>query len=683
MKPGIFFCLAFSPITLLAQPVFTQTGQDLRGPFIESFSDSTHAEAAAADIDGDGDLDLLLADDSGGGINRGSVAFLNDGQGFFSASSQRIGDGTAETLATADLNGDGLSDLVLGNTSNSVNTDEVYFNNGTGYFELSQTLADSRARDVITGDFDGVNGIDLLIAAATGFVGGAQNLLYLNNGDGTFGEPVMLGAANPSFGAAAGDLDGDGDLDVFIANTGGNRVLLNVAGTLTDSGATYGNSQSAAVALGDLDGDGDLDAVTANAGLLTGTVNGEPNRIWLNNGTGGFADSGLALDSLRSESVALADVDGNGSLDIWFGNLDEQDSLWLNSSGNFTRAEVNLGPRNFSRSVVAADFDADGDPDFAVTDFTGNRVWLNGDLNGEPGVSIAPVRAVSDELGVPRLFGLGGFPLGVPLLVVGGEAPGVTVGYQVTSPAGTTTSQIPVDRPGPAITINPVPLPEETPPYSAQLILTEDTTAPINGPALASYLILDLATITSNMPVGKGLGVGQACLATALCLAFGQAGFDPCGQSFKTGKGGFIPPSLNLPQLRRLRDEVMNPSPSGRYYSNLFYDNSTELIEVVFSHPTLAYDVAEAGRLWSPAIASELDGDGSYLITPEMGTIYREVTDQLKTFSSPELRQLIEQEDALIQPVSFVGKTAGEYWEAVTTARTEGLFRSGFEDQPF
>ncbi|MEM6574485.1 MAG: VCBS repeat-containing protein [Pseudomonadota bacterium] len=683
MKLSIILLLVLGTSTALAQPVFTETGQDLRGPFIEPFADSTHSDVAAADIDGDGDLDLLFADDSGGGIERGSVAFLNDGQGFFSASSQSIGDGIAEALSAADLNGDGLPDLVLANTSNNLNTDEVYLNNGTGFFELSQTLSASRARDVVTGDFDGNGSIDILIAAATGTVGGAQNLLYTNNGDGTFAEPTMLSATNPSFGAAVGDLDGDGDLDIFIANTGPNRVLLNVAGTLTDSGAGYGDSQTAAVALGDVDGDGDLDAITANAGLLSGTINGESNRVWLNNGTGGFTDSGVALDLLRSEAVALADIDGNGFLDIWFANLDEPDSLWLNSSGSFSRAEVALGASNFSQSVVAADFDGDTDADFAVTDFNGNRVWLNGDLSGEPGVSIAPVRAVSDEGGAPQLFGLGGFPLGIPLLVEGVDATSVTVGYQLTSATGTLSSQLVVSRPGPSTTINSVPLPEDTPPYSAQLLLTEDTTAPINAPALASYLILDLAAITSNAPAGKGLGIGQACLATALCLAFGQAGFDPCGQVFKTGKGGFIPPSLNLPQLRRLRDEVMIPTPSGRYYSNLFYDNSSELIEVVFSHPTLAYDVVEAGRLWSPAIDSELNGDGSFLITPEMGTIYGEVTDQLRAFSSPRLRQLIEREDALIQPMSFVGKTAGEYWEAVTTARTEGLFRSGFEDQPF
>ncbi|MEM6938416.1 MAG: VCBS repeat-containing protein [Pseudomonadota bacterium] len=203
MKLSFFLFLVLGTSTALAQPVFTETGQDLRGPFIEPFADSTHSDVAVADIDGDGDLDLLLADDSGGGIERGSVAFFNDGQGFFSASSQRIGDGIAEALSAADFDGDGLPDLVLANTSNNLNTDEVYLNNGTGFFELSQTLSASRARDVVTGDFDGNGSIDILIAAATGTVGGAQNLLYTNNGDGTFAEPTLLSATNPSFGAVS------------------------------------------------------------------------------------------------------------------------------------------------------------------------------------------------------------------------------------------------------------------------------------------------------------------------------------------------------------------------------------------------------------------------------------------------------------------------------------------------
>ncbi len=73
-----------------------------------------------------------------------------------------------------------------------------------------------------------------------------------------------------------GDVDGDGDLDAFVANLGANRVWLNQgSGTFTDSGQALGNHSSRGVTLGDVDGDGDLDAFVANA---------DANRVWLNQG---------------------------------------------------------------------------------------------------------------------------------------------------------------------------------------------------------------------------------------------------------------------------------------------------------------------------------------------------------------------------------------------------------------
>jgi len=87
---------------------------------------------------------------------------------------------------------------------------------------------------------------------------------------------------------------------------------------ISDSGQALGNSYSFGVALGDLDGDGDLDAWVAN-------YNG-PNRVWINQGgiqggaAGNFADSSQALGNSDSIDVALGDLDGDGDLDAWVAN---------------------------------------------------------------------------------------------------------------------------------------------------------------------------------------------------------------------------------------------------------------------------------------------------------------------------------------------------------------------------
>ncbi len=97
-----------------------------------------------------------------------------------------------------------------------------------------------------------------------------------------------------SYGISLGDVDGDGDLDAFVANVGANRVWLNQGnGTFIDSGQSLGSNLSYGVSLGDVDGDGDLDAFVANSGVFS-----KPNKIWLNQG---------GTREVQPDSLATAD----------------------------------------------------------------------------------------------------------------------------------------------------------------------------------------------------------------------------------------------------------------------------------------------------------------------------------------------------------------------------------------
>ena len=104
-----------------------------------------------------------------------------------------------------------------------------------------------------------------------------------------------------------------------------NRVWLNDGnGSFTDSGQTLGNSPSQKIGFGDIDGDGDLDAYVANA-------NGVPNKLWLNDGFGNFSDSGLAQGTEGTLAIGLGDFDNNGTLDVWVANNSGVgDELWTN-----------------------------------------------------------------------------------------------------------------------------------------------------------------------------------------------------------------------------------------------------------------------------------------------------------------------------------------------------------------
>ena len=257
------------------------------------------------DLDGDGDLDAFVANHSGSSPNK---VWLNDGTGTFADSGQSLGSAASYGVALGDLDGDGDLDAFVANLLSS-EPNRVWRNDGTANFSVAQSLGNTASFDVALGDLDGDGDLDAFVANDD------PNEVWLNDGSATFTDSGQrLGGSNVNDnGVALGDLDGDGDLDAFVArgsDPGGvsfaNTVWLNDgSGTFTDSGQSLGSAGSYAVALGDLDGDGDLDAFVAN---LRDT---EPNRVWLNDGSATFP-TGLDVPcGDKTFGVALGDLDGD------------------------------------------------------------------------------------------------------------------------------------------------------------------------------------------------------------------------------------------------------------------------------------------------------------------------------------------------------------------------------------
>ena len=247
------------------------------------------------------------------------------------------------------------------------------------FADSGQRLGAARSWDTSLGDLDGDGDLDAFVANESPTDQG--NAVWLNDGQGHF--VISEQNIGHGMGVELGDLDGDGDLDAFITswhqastvwlNNGG--VQDGTPGTYSDSGQSLGSPDSWDVALGDLDGDGDLDALIAKTAA---------NTVWLNEGglqggtPGIFTDTGQRLGAAYTAAVDLGDLDGDGDLDALTVGWDEPGRVWLNdSAGVLTDSGQTLTPGYVHiHGLALGDLDGDDDLD-AFLAGAPNQVWLN------------------------------------------------------------------------------------------------------------------------------------------------------------------------------------------------------------------------------------------------------------------------------------------------------------------
>ncbi|NEO57671.1 MAG: hypothetical protein F6K54_34165 [Okeania sp. SIO3B5] len=350
------FAITIQTVNATPNIEFTYSGQALGNYYSYGVS--------LGDVDEDGDIDAFVANN----FEQPNKVWLNDGKGNFTDSQQALGRSRSYGVSLADVDGDGDLDAFVANYNSQHKQNKVWLNDSRGNFtDSQQALGNYYSYGVSLGDVDGDDDLDAFVANDN-----QPNKVWLNDGRGNFTDSQQALGRSRSYGVSLADVDGDGDTDAFVANNGQpNTVWLNDGrGNFTDSQQALGRSRSYGVSLADVDGDGDLDAFVAN--------NGRPNTVWLNDGRGNFTDSQQALGRSRSYGVSLADVDGDGDTDAFVANNNRPNTVWLNDGrGNFTDSQQALG-RSRSYGVSLADVDGDGDLDaFVANNSQPNKVWLN------------------------------------------------------------------------------------------------------------------------------------------------------------------------------------------------------------------------------------------------------------------------------------------------------------------
>ena len=324
------------------------------------------------DMDGDGDMDAIIAMQ-----DKNSTLWLNDGKAIFTLSKQVFPKSTC--VAVGDLNGDKSLDAVFSLGLLNV----VWLNDGQGTFsQTDQKLSSTESESLSLGDLDGDGDLDAYIVNWDG----NPDQVFFNDGKGNFNDSGQKLGNWSGTDVALGDIDQDGDLDALVANNGEEKTNEPVVwsndgkGNFAQSSQKFGFSEASAVALGDLDGDGDLDAYIANS---SHNYANPVDTVWFNDGKGVFSNSGQKLGNAYALSVEFSDLDADGDLDVFVGNWRFSPHIWLNDGkGNLLDSKIILSSAS-NAGVAISDYDGDEDPDIFVAsnNWSGtdgiNRLWLN------------------------------------------------------------------------------------------------------------------------------------------------------------------------------------------------------------------------------------------------------------------------------------------------------------------
>ncbi len=402
---------------------------------------------AVADVTGDGQPDLITANRASDDLTL--LPGVAGGATFGAPTTLSVADGAAGdqpiAVAVADLDGDGIPDLIAANESS--NDLSVLLGQGGGAFAAAQ-LYEAKAGytgdapvALAVADVNDDGALDVTVVSSS-----ADSLLVIAGlGDGRLTPSQSVPTGTTPRGVALGDLDADGTLDWVVAEYGDDyirRGLQRESGDFATASyyvrESFSGDNPVSVALGELDGANGLDAVTG-ANIDDGAV-----RL-LNSGSGGFGSADFLYLANDIQHVTLADVTGDTHLDIIGVSVTDDRVVVLPGAGNGSFGGAMTLDTYVSTSgrapifVTAADVTDDGVPDLITANRDSNDVTVLvglgsgsfnapiivpatfdpspaevhcvrvGDFNGDGVMDLATANHARDSVSVILGFGAGSF----------------------------------------------------------------------------------------------------------------------------------------------------------------------------------------------------------------------------------------------------------------------------------
>jgi hypothetical protein len=311
-----------------------------------------------------GNMDLAVADYL---TNQVSI-LLGNGDGTFQKPLKFAVPAPA-ALAVGDFDSDGNQDLAVVETSTGDGSIAIFLGDGAGHFKLSASYRTGVAPiSVAAADFNGDGHLDLAVANNGGQSGQGSLMVFIGTGKGTFQKPVTYKIVGAPWAVAAGDLNGDHHPDLAVTNLGGYvSVFINDGTGKFLKPVTYSatGGEVVDVKIADLRHDGKQDLILANGSV--GMV------VLLNNGDGTFGKATIypptCQNCVAPEACVVADFNLDGKLDVACAtSIDDSYLFYGDGKGNFGSSIPIHDAINFQGGygIAAGDFNNDKAPDLAI-----------------------------------------------------------------------------------------------------------------------------------------------------------------------------------------------------------------------------------------------------------------------------------------------------------------------------